>query len=67
LLQARAARSRTGGDAFARESRACRTEQGVRVIEVNDNPSLDAGIEDAALGDALYDTVMRSFGARLEG
>ena len=36
------------------------------VIEVNDNPSIDAGIEDDLLGDKLYDRVMRSFLDRLE-
>ncbi|MAA74003.1 MAG: RimK family alpha-L-glutamate ligase [Salinisphaeraceae bacterium] len=38
----------------------------VRVIEVNDNPSIDAGVEDAVLGDALYDTIMAEFIRRLE-
>lgn len=42
------------------------TAAGVRVIEVNDNPSLDAGVEDAILGDALYETVMGTFVRRLE-
>jgi glutathione synthase/RimK-type ligase-like ATP-grasp enzyme len=36
------------------------------VIEVNDNPNLDAGFEDRVVGDALYETVMRYFLARLE-
>jgi len=36
------------------------------VIEVNDNPSIDAGIEDAVIGDALYDRVMQSFLRRME-
>jgi glutathione synthase/RimK-type ligase-like ATP-grasp enzyme len=36
------------------------------VIEINDNPSIDAGTEDAASKDALYDAVMRSFYRRLE-
>ena len=35
------------------------------MIEVNDNPSLDWGIEDAFLGAELYDTVMAEFAARL--
>ncbi|TFG84206.1 MAG: GNAT family N-acetyltransferase [Spirochaetales bacterium] len=38
----------------------------VYVIEVNDNPNLDHGIEDAVLGDQLYLQVMRSFYNRLE-
>ncbi|HSM12576.1 MAG TPA: RimK family protein [Thermoanaerobaculia bacterium] len=35
------------------------------VIEVNDNPSLEAGYEDRALGDALYDAVAEAFERRL--
>jgi glutathione synthase/RimK-type ligase-like ATP-grasp enzyme len=37
----------------------------VYVIEVNDNPSIDGGYEDARLGDALYRRVMEVFLARL--
>ena len=36
------------------------------VIEVNDNPSIEAGIEDYVLKDSLYDAVMASFRRRLE-
>lgn len=36
------------------------------VIEVNDNPSVDAGVEDAALGQELYRRVARSFRRRLQ-
>lgn len=36
------------------------------VIEVNDNPSLDAGVEDAVLKDGLYHQIMQTFIARLE-
>lgn len=36
------------------------------VIEINDNPSIDGGVEDAASGNALYETIMRSFYRRLE-
>ena len=36
------------------------------VIEVNDNPSIEAGIEDYVLKDALYDTIMGVFRHRLE-
>ncbi|MFB4203819.1 Ribosomal protein S6--L-glutamate ligase [wastewater metagenome] len=36
------------------------------VIEVNDNPNLDAGVEDACLGDTLYRRVLESFIRRLE-
>ena len=38
----------------------------VKVIEVNDNPNLDFGIEDLFLGEALYDSIMRYFLQRLE-
>lgn len=37
------------------------------VIEVNDNPSIDSGVEDTVLRDELYDTIMGVFKARLEG
>jgi glutathione synthase/RimK-type ligase-like ATP-grasp enzyme len=36
------------------------------VIEVNDNPSLDHGVEDAILGDELYRLILREFLDRLE-
>ncbi|QBB72246.1 RimK family alpha-L-glutamate ligase [Pseudolysobacter antarcticus] len=36
------------------------------VIEVNDNPSIDAGIEDAYLGADLYRRIMEEFMRRLE-
>lgn len=42
------------------------TASGLKVIEINDNPSIDAGVEDAVLGDALYKTVMAEFLRRLE-
>lgn len=42
------------------------TDDGVAVIEVNDNPSIDAEVEDQVIGDALYDTVMQTFLRRLE-
>jgi glutathione synthase/RimK-type ligase-like ATP-grasp enzyme len=35
-------------------------------IEVNDNPSIEAGIEDVVLGDRLYEVVMQEFLRRLE-
>ncbi|MDI5890798.1 RimK family protein [Halomonas rhizosphaerae] len=38
----------------------------VVVIEVNDNPNVDAGIEDAVLGRALYERIMTVFLARME-
>jgi glutathione synthase/RimK-type ligase-like ATP-grasp enzyme len=36
------------------------------VIEVNDNPNIDAGVEDDILKDRLYHTIMREFSARIE-
>ncbi|WP_448204736.1 RimK family protein [Azospirillum sp. sgz302134] len=41
-------------------------DRGVFVIEINDNPSIDLGVEDAKLKDELYRTVMREFLRRLE-
>lgn len=38
----------------------------VMVIEVNDNPSIDAGIEDAVLGDSLYQAIIDELIARIE-
>lgn len=37
----------------------------VYMIEVNDNPNVDAGFEDEVLGDELYLRVMRTFFARV--
>ena len=42
------------------------TDTGVLVIEVNDNPSIDAGVEDRVLGEELYRRVMAEFVRRLE-
>lgn len=36
------------------------------IIEINDNPSIDSGVEDNYLGMALYDDIMREFLRRLE-
>jgi len=38
----------------------------VYVIEVNDNPSIDAGVEDKYLGKALYELIIQEFADRLE-
>jgi len=38
----------------------------VLVMEVNDNPNIDAGTEDAFLKDELYNIIMQSFYDRLE-
>lgn len=35
------------------------------LIEINDNPSIDSGIEDAVLGDVLYDRIIRIMKERI--
>jgi len=40
--------------------------RGVFVIEVNDNPNIDAGVEDGVLRERLYRRVMEEFVRRLE-
>ena len=42
------------------------TADGYVVIEVNDNPNADAGIEDKVLGNELYNIIMKEFLRRLE-
>ncbi len=42
------------------------TADGVVVMEVNDNPNIDAGIEDQVMGDALYLAIMEEFARRLD-
>jgi len=42
------------------------TAEGVYVIEINDNPNLDRGVEDAALKDELYRIVLKDFIRRIE-
>ena len=42
------------------------TSRGPVVIEVNDNPNIDAGAEDSVLGDALYRIVLCEFVRRLD-
>jgi glutathione synthase/RimK-type ligase-like ATP-grasp enzyme len=42
------------------------TPHGILVIEVNDNPSIDAGVEDKVAGAALYQQIMGEFLRRLE-
>ena len=37
-----------------------------QVIEINDNPSVDAGTEDTVLGDKLYDAIIKEFIRRLD-
>jgi glutathione synthase/RimK-type ligase-like ATP-grasp enzyme len=36
------------------------------VIEINDNPSIDAGVEDKILGNAVYDRIIASLRRRVE-
>lgn len=38
----------------------------IYVIEVNDNPSIDSGVEDMVMGEHLYSAVMKSFKERIE-
>jgi glutathione synthase/RimK-type ligase-like ATP-grasp enzyme len=42
------------------------TKEKPLIIEVNDNPSIDAGVEDAYLGEDLYRRIMDEFLRRLE-
>ncbi|MEJ2309765.1 MAG: RimK family protein [Gammaproteobacteria bacterium] len=42
------------------------TAGGVLVIEVNDNPSIDHGVEDQVEGEALYERIIGEFVARIE-
>lgn len=42
------------------------TPRGAYVIEINDNPNIDAGVEDAVLKDALYKAILGSLISRLE-
>ena len=36
------------------------------IIEINDNPSIDAGVEDRFLGGELYTLIMQEFLSRME-
>lgn len=42
------------------------SDQGVFVIEVNDNPNLDVGVEDGYLGQDLFELIMTEFVRRME-
>lgn len=44
----------------------CGSLNKVLVIEVNDNPNIDAGVEDGQLGDELYRRILQAFVQRLE-
>ena len=41
-------------------------DRGVFVVEVNDNPNIDAGVEDKILKDKLYQIILESFIRRIE-
>ncbi|WP_113907948.1 RimK family protein [Aliidiomarina celeris] len=42
------------------------TARGPVIIEINDNPSIDSGVEDLYLGDELYRIIMSDFERRLD-
>jgi len=42
------------------------SHKGVVVMEINDNPSIDSGVEDKILGDDLYRMVIQEFVRRLD-
>ena len=42
------------------------TPRGPMVVEVNDNPNLDAGVEDKVLKDELWSAILREFVRRIE-
>jgi glutathione synthase/RimK-type ligase-like ATP-grasp enzyme/gamma-glutamyl:cysteine ligase YbdK (ATP-grasp superfamily) len=42
------------------------TDAGVVVIEINDNPNLDAGNEDAVDGERIYEDLIRWYAARVD-
>jgi glutathione synthase/RimK-type ligase-like ATP-grasp enzyme len=42
------------------------TDGKVYIIEINDNPNLDFGVEDQILGDDLYERIIHSFIRRIE-
>lgn len=42
------------------------TENGLKIIEINDNPSVDHGVEDLILGAELYRIILREFVTRLD-
>jgi len=43
------------------------TDKGIFVIEINDNPNLDAGVEDKVLKDDLYRIILGEFISRIDG
>ncbi len=65
VLERAAAAARLMGDGFYGVDLKPRGDD-CWVIEVNDNPNVDAGYEDQVLGEALYRRVMEVFMARVE-
>lgn len=43
------------------------TDTGICVIEINDNPNIETGVEDARLKDGLYQLILEDFIRRIEG
>ncbi|MGH8371382.1 MAG: RimK family protein [Gammaproteobacteria bacterium] len=41
-------------------------DKGIYVIEINDNPNIESGVEDGVLKDELYLAILREFQARLD-
>lgn len=64
LVHALAAASLIGDGLYGVDMKM--TERGPVVIEVNDNPNIDAGNEDSVLGDALYRIVLQDVVRRLD-
>jgi glutathione synthase/RimK-type ligase-like ATP-grasp enzyme len=65
IIQTAVAAAGTIGDGFYGVDLK-ETPEGVYVIEVNDNPNVDAGVEDAVLKDELYRAILRDFIRRIE-
>ncbi len=42
------------------------TKNGFVVVEINDNPSVESGVEDEVEGDILYDSIIQEFKKRVE-
>ena len=42
------------------------TKDGLKIIEVNDNPSLESGVEDKVLKDLLYERILKDFIRRID-
>ncbi|GKT01047.1 RimK family protein [Acidovorax sp. SUPP3434] len=65
VLQAATRAARLVGNGFYGVDLKCNAA-GAHVIEINDNPNLDAGVEDALVGDALYRTLLGHLLARMD-